>query len=147
MKGLRTYWRDIKNKMIGVSGQAAKKQPQWVWFESLNFLNQYGCSSSKTTEKNTSDESIESSGRPKYGKRKKPDDQQVRHNDLLEKLVDSVEKEFTPAAPPQPAPELPDEDKQFGAMIATRLSKMPECDQKDQVKLKILQSLMECASD
>ena len=56
----------------------------------------------------------------KYGKQKKSDD---------------FTPEERPTAPPRPEPEPPDEDKQFGTMITT---KMPECDQKNMVKLKIL---------
>ena len=153
MKGLRTYWGTVKNSRIGVSGQAAKKAPKWVWYDSLSFLDQRITrrpTHDERTNNDQTDNDIPEENRPKSsGKRKKADDQQARHNDLFEQFIHTVEKDVAaplPQAPP--AVETPaSEDKQFGMMVATRLSTIPECNRKDEVKLEILGALLKCTSD
>ena len=163
MKGLRTYWGVVKNGRIGVSGQAAKKAVKWVWYDSLSFLDQRIIrrpthdEEANQTENDTpgenrpkSSSNIPGENRARFsGKRKKADDQQSRHNDLFEKFIHTVEKDVATPLPQAPPPvETPaTEDKHFGMMVTTRLSSIPECNRKDQVKIEILGALLKCTSD
>ena len=154
MKSLQTYWQSIKNKLKGKSGDSAKKLKKWVYFENLDFLNRHMASSSTvgnldpatTSSHSTGDVDNISDSSVKITGRRKREDQQEKHNRLLERAVASFEKgSETAYVAPTPAPPHPDEDQQFGDLITTKMRKIPDCDIKEDMKLEILQLINRCA--
>ena len=139
MKTLQCYYNHIKREnKVGPSGEEAQKKVKWVFFKSLKFLD--ANFTSQPTIDNIEDTPSSSSGAQynssRNTKRKRDtsrDTAQEEHNSLMARAVQALENDNSDAPP-----KTRNEDQLFGETVSLKLSKIADCDEKEDIKLDIL---------
>ena len=145
MRGLKTYYQQLCRAQKGKSGDAAKKEPKWPFFESMKFV-EFLIAESAGTDSATIDFSTTTPTafrRQEVKRRKKSAEatDQSSLTPLIERVVEAFEKDGNDGSTKEP--EVDNEDTHFAKMICAELSKIADGQRKDDAKMKILLAVHE----
>ena len=144
MRGLQTYYGQLRRASKGHSGSAMKKKIRWAFYDSMNFLNAgnpepnvcVGNIESMVDETTPDPSTTPQAFQRIPAKRRRPQENAPSVNTaLLERAVNAFEKDSSGSS------KSLTEDQLFAQMVGVKLAKISEGDDKEDIKLDILTSL------
>ena len=138
---LHSYYCQLRREHLnsGPTGSAAMQKIKWSILESLHFLKEPH-TPNPTIGNLGSPPSVSSQGMSSYltpnVSKKRRDDFRLSNEALMERAVTAFEKDNTAKR------EEISEDQAFSNLVAVKLSKIKEGDEKENAKMEILQSLV-----
>ena len=140
IRGLHSYYCQVKRESKGKSGDAAKKKIKWAFFESFKFIDRNPvCTMVDSANADFCVVQPEQFRRNPAKQRRSEDTSQHVINPLMEHVVRAFEKDTSGAEDRQQTTE----DQLFGEMVAMKLA---DGDDKEDAKLDILTQLSQLQS-